>query len=104
MIFQKIVLITATVILIICLIVLAALLWASKNELVYPPEIGTCPDYFIMKQNNQNKMECYNEHKLGNISGTMWFDPTSKPTIADKRTWANTHDLDWDGITNMNSE
>lgn len=100
--FQRIVLIIAIVILIICLVILAALLWASRNELAYPPEIGACPDYFIMKKNDK-KMECYNKHNLGTGSIT-WVDPNNYPTIADKRKWANGNNLDWDGITNMNLE
>lgn len=101
--FQRIVLITATVILIICLIILAALLWASRNELAYPPEIAECPDYFVMKK-NENKMECYNKHNLGTPLSIKWFNPDNYPTIANKRKWANENNLDWDGITNMNSE
>ena len=44
--FQKTVLAIATVILVLFLIILAIILWTSRNDLQFPPEIGTCPDYF----------------------------------------------------------
>ena len=96
--FQRIVLIIATIILIICLIVLAILMWSSKSELAFPPEIGTCPDYFIMKEHNGKDM-CYNEKGLGDDSeDCMWgtFGKTNK----DKKEWANSCGVTWDGVTN----
>ena len=96
--FQKVVLTIAIVILILCLIVLAILMWNSKNELAFPPEIGTCPDYFIMKD-HEGKDSCYNEKGLGNgSSDCLWgtFGDTKK----DKKEWAESCGLTWDGITN----
>ena len=49
--FQHTVLTIAIVILIICLIILAIMMWNEKGDLVFPPEIGNCPDYFVMKEN-----------------------------------------------------
>ena len=98
--FQSIVLTIATIILIICLIVLGILMWNSRNELsAFPPEIGNCPDYFVMKEHNGKDM-CYNEKGLGNGGDDcMWGDFGN--TKRDKKEWAESCGLTWDGVTNM---
>lgn len=96
--FQSIVMTIAIVILIICLIVLAILMWSSRKELAYPPEIGTCPDYFVMKDNNGKDM-CYNAKGLGKGGDDcLWgsFGDSKK----DKREWAESCGVTWDGLTN----
>ena len=96
--FKSTVLTIAIVILIICLIVLTILIWNSKNALAYPPEVGNCPDYFVMKKHGGKNM-CYNEKGLGNgTDKCLWgtFGDTKK----DKKEWAHSCGVTWDGITN----
>ena len=50
--FQKIVLIVASVILILCLVVIGVLLRNRQFNIKFPPEIGNCPDYYTSGPNN----------------------------------------------------
>ena len=49
--FQRVVVTIAIVILILSLVVLGVLIYNSRNEDQFPPEIGNCPDYFVMEEN-----------------------------------------------------
>jgi hypothetical protein len=104
--FQKTVLTTATVILIISLIVVAIILKVSNANTKYPPEIAICPDYFIPKSQNV----CSNPKGLGNNLGDeVTFEGDSacgrecnKRNHVSRCRWANTNGIQWDGITNRN--
>lgn len=48
--FQRVVVTIAIVILILSLIVLGIVIFNARNKDQYPPEMGNCPDYFVMKQ------------------------------------------------------
>ena len=98
--FQKTVLAIATVILVLFLIILAIILWTSRNDLQFPPEIGTCPDYFeaIIKD---KKHMCKNVKVLGNGNGGCDEVDFSGYSLSDKKHWANSCDLTWDGLTNQ---
>ena len=48
--FKSVVVTIAIVILILSLIVLGIIIYNSRNNDQFPPEIGNCPDYFVMKQ------------------------------------------------------
>ena len=96
--FQHTVLTIAIVILIICLIILAIMMWSEKSDLVFPPEIGNCPDYYVMKENNGKDM-CYNAKGLGNGGDDcLWGEFGDSKT--DKREWAESCGVTCDGITN----
>ena len=96
--FQQTVITIAIVILIICLIVLAILMWSSRNGLAFPPELSNCPDYYVMKENNGKDM-CYNAKGLGNDSpDCLWG--TFGTTKRDKKEWSESCGVTWDGITN----
>ena len=98
--FQRVVVTIAIVILILSLVVLGVLIYNSRNEDQFPPEIGNCPDYFVMKENQGTEM-CFNHHNLGNKSeGCEWFDPKDA-TKKDKKDFAKQCGLTWDGITNF---
>ena len=104
--FQKIVVTIAIVILILTLVVLGILIYNNRNEEQFPPEIGNCPDYFVMKQKEGGDLGvpidmCFNQHNLGNKSeGCVWFDPKDA-TKKDRKTFAKQCGLTWDGITNF---
>jgi len=99
--FQRTVLIIATVILILSLIVLGILLWNSRNELQYPPEVGNCPDYFVMRKKQGQDM-CYNQQGLGNAHSQdcTWGDFKDQ-SKREKKAWATKCGVTWDGITNI---
>lgn len=105
--FQKVVITIAIVILILSLIVLGIIIYNSRNKDQYPPEIGTCPDYFTMKQKEGRDTGgvttemCYNEHNLGNHStGCEWFDP-KEATRKERQAFAKQCGVTWDGVTNF---
>ena len=106
--FQSVVVTIAIVILILSLIVLGIVIYNSRNEDQYPPELGNCPDYYVMKQKGEGgNMDgvttemCYNQHNLGNKSqGCEWFDPKDA-TNKERRAYAKQCGVTLDGITNF---
>ncbi len=98
--FQKTVLIVAIVILMLALIVLGVLIYNSRNSDAYPPDIGNCPDYFELRQ-NQGKEMCFNVHGLGNgdSASCTWFEPTNN--VKAEKAFAEACGLTWDGVTNL---
>ena len=98
--FQKTVLTIATVILVLFLIILAIILWTSRNELQFPPEIGTCPDYFEATVQNKKHM-CKNVKGLGNGGGGCDMVDFSGYNVEDKKKWAKGCGVTWDGLTNQ---
>ena len=95
--FQKIVLGIATVILIVFLIILAIILWTSRNELQYPPELGSCPDYFEATTENKKKV-CKNVKGLGNGNAGCNDVDFSGYSIEDKKKWTKGCGVTWDGL------
>jgi hypothetical protein len=114
--FQKIVLIIAIVLLIICLVFIGMMMTNSKKS-QWPPIVGTCPDYWIDTQGNGRN--CVNVQNLGKCtSGTgvtpanlqnstnsiisMNFDAAQykgSQGTCNKYKWANSCGITWDGIT-----
>jgi len=95
--FQSVVITVAVVILILSLIILGILLWNSRNELEFPPNIGDCPDYFTLQKNGN----CFNQHGLGNGSANCKSYNFSDMDRKEKRQWAKGCGVTWDGIYNM---
>ena len=95
--FQSVVITIAVVILILSLIILGILLWNSRNELEYPPNIGDCPDYFTLQKDGS----CFNQHGLGNGSQGCKSYNFSDMDKKEKRQWARSCEVTWDGIYNM---
>lgn len=106
--FQKIILIIAVVGLIVMLVVIGiSLAKSSGSGVVWPPVVGSCPDYWLDLKGNGE--ECYNVKSLGicnipntNEKNTMNFN--TAPFNGDNGTcskynWANNCKLTWDGIT-----
>jgi hypothetical protein len=104
--FQKIILIIAIVILIICLIVIGFSINNTKNN-VWPPVVPNCPDYWVIDRSSNNTT-CINIKDLGTcppLSGDkhLKMDFSVAPYIGSngncaKYTWANNCGLAWDGI------
>lgn len=105
--FQKIVLFSAIIILILSLVVIGVL-FSSTKEAGWPPVVPECPDWWeSTKQGTENV--CVNIKDLGTCpakSGSphlvMNFNTStfsgSNGTCA-KYTWANKCNVAWDGIT-----
>lgn len=97
---------TVTVSIVIFLIIVAMIgimLLKNKNQIKYPPEVGTCPDYWELLTTG----ECSNKQSLGKVQchGTKDFNTDeykgSKGPL-NKCNWAkNACSLTWDGITNI---
>jgi hypothetical protein len=105
--FQKIILVIAIIGLIILLVIIGMSLSNSNSNIVWPPVVGDCPDYWVdLKGNGES---CYNAKSLGKCNlpmteqkNTMNFNVS--PFNADngtcsKYTWANNCGVTWDGIT-----
>ena len=45
--FQRIVIIVATILLIICLVFIGAIMYNNTYNAKFPPVTGTCPDYWV---------------------------------------------------------
>ena len=105
--FQKVVIISAIVILIIALLIIGiALTYSKKNT--WPPNVSSCPDWWIIDGSGNNQ-KCINVKDLGvckpqgNIPHQVMDFNTSLFTgsngTCNKYTWANNCKVSWDGIT-----
>ena len=100
--FQKSVLITASVILIVALVIIALMLNIAKSNTKYPPEIGICPDYFVPTTKNV----CSNPKGLGkNVGDSVTFTgdqacgkECNNTNYKARCNWAKQNGVQWDGI------
>jgi hypothetical protein len=102
--FHNTVLGVAFFILIISFIVIAIMFYRMKNDLVYPPVIPSCPDFWLDESDKIKGSRCVNKNKLGSCGNTVmdfshshWTGPKG---ICNKKKWANGCGISWDGITN----
>ena len=92
--FQKTVLTVAIVLFIILMLLIAVMMTSAKNNEVYPPQIGQCPDYWQLVAGGK----CLNSQNLGkNCTSPMDF---SKMDNKKKFDFAKGCNITWDGITN----
>lgn len=105
--FQKIVLFSAIIVLIIALVFIGISLSYAKKK-TWPPMTPACPDYWSIEGSGDNST-CVNIKDLGTCKPpqgqqhlTMNFnDPayTGSNGLCAKYTWANNCGVSWDGIT-----
>lgn len=105
--FQKFILFTAIIILIITLIFIGIALSNSTNQ-VWPPMIPECPDYWAA-DGSGNNTTCTNIKDLGTCQPqngqkhlVMNFNEaayTGSNGLCAKYNWANNCGVTWDGIT-----
>jgi hypothetical protein len=105
--FQKIVLYSAIIILILALIFIGISLSYSKKQ-QWPPVIPQCPDYWLADASGNNT-NCINVRDLGTCKAapgdkhlTMNFDSpvfSGSNSACAKYTWANNCGVSWDGVT-----
>jgi len=98
--FQKTTIKIAGFLLLVCIILLACVLYFPSNSQVWPPVIPNCPDYFIDVSGNGTS--CLNPKNLGNVTNIPNFNVS--PYIGtngncQKYNWAISNNVTWDGIT-----
>ena len=106
--FQKIVLYSAIIILIISLIIIGISLSYAKSGQVWPPVVSECPDYWVI-DGSGNNATCKNVKDLGTCSATggnkhLSINFNEAPFVGSneacaKYTWASKCGVSWDGIT-----
>ena len=106
--FQKIVLFSAIIILIIALVFIGITLSYAKSGQTWPPIVSSCPDYWLF-DGSGNNAQCVNVKDLGTCQPTsgdkhlqMDFSSsifTGSQGDCNKYTWANRCGVSWDGIT-----
>ena len=106
--FQKFVLFSAIITLIITLVIIGIALSYKKAKITWPPMVPACPDYWI-GDGSGNNSKCVNVQDLGTCSaqsgsshqvmdfGTSTY--TGSNGLCSKYTWANNCNVSWDGIT-----
>jgi hypothetical protein len=98
--FQNTVMIIAIVLLVVALLFIAVILYNAKSNTQYPPEIGSCPDYWKL---NKTTGECENVKGLGSCQGNKSFagpEWEGAGGLVKKYKWANSYGLVWQGVTN----
>ena len=101
--FQQLVLLVAVIILVIVFIFIGIALYKARHSVVYPPVIGSCPDYWEEEEHNGVNV-CVNKMGLPSLSckSPMNFSvpPFNGPDGACRKAkWARDCNLTWDGIT-----
>ena len=99
---QKIFLIGALITLIIFMVLIGTAFSVLNNNLIYPPNIASCPDYFEMTEDKK----CVNVNDIGNRTCPRRVHDFQKPKfvgpdgIVNKYKKALKCGWQWDGITN----
>ena len=100
--FQKYALIIAVVFLVLMLGLIAFMLYKAKSQIVFPPDVAECPDYWEVS----GKGVCNNVKNLGSCSGPQDFSGSEwsgKTGLKKKYCWAKGCGITWDGVTNNNA-
>lgn len=109
--FNKTILFSAIVILIIVLIIVGVMLHYAMLNADYPPVISDCPDYWDVSLNSNNEVICNNVSRrnsgtCGNntypISIFKQYASNKDSEICAKYRWAKNCNISWDGIINNN--
>ena len=107
--FQKIVVITAAIILLFSLVFMSIAIVKGSGE-TWPPVTTDCPDWWIIDGSGNNSTcvnikdlgTCASQHTGQNKHETMNFNTgiyTGSNGNCNKYTWANKCKISWDGIT-----
>jgi hypothetical protein len=116
--FQKVILISSSIILVVSLIFLAYFLTKSLQEDSYPAIISDCPDYWDVTRDNNGNRTCVNTSTINEVSGLHGSsDECTNPSVIDqfmgsgndtdavlceKYNWSRKCNVVWDGISNNN--
>jgi len=119
------VIIMAIIVLIIVLTYIGMVMAYGEGTEVYPPQSTTCPDYWVIDEDNKCKIPSDGDKNTGSLYESGLLSDSTKQTIgldetdstinfshADwkasgqpicaKQTWAKTHGIVWDGVSNYN--
>lgn len=98
--FQKITLLVATIVFVVCIILLSYTFYELNQSRLFPPKIAECPDYFEVTGKNK----CKNFKNMGKCGDSEFdFDDEKYKGyngMKEKLKWANDCGVVWDGITN----
>lgn len=111
--FYKLISLIAIVVLILCLAVVGVALQYTSSKVSFPPHISECPDYYVKDSDtgvcnvpsnllpSTANVDC----KAKNFSDASYNVPgTGRHSgICQKKLWAQTCDVNWDGVTNVSS-
>lgn len=98
--FQKIVLISAIIILLVALIFIGISISYAQDE-TWPPIVPQCPDYW-QADGSGNNSTCTNVMNLGTCNSVMNFNNapfTGDSGACAKYNWATNCGVTWDAIT-----
>tara|TARA_B100000900_G_C20558884_1_gene708001 strand:+ start:1089 stop:1406 length:318 start_codon:yes stop_codon:yes gene_type:complete len=101
--FKRSVLITALIVFIVMLLIMAVVIKNSYENVVYPPEISLCPDYWEVNDDGKTCKATNNNRgtfAVGDVSDD--FSDMSNSARIDKCIWASDNGVNWDGVTNRN--
>ena len=118
--------ITVAIIALICALTYVGVIMAyGEGTEVYPPQSTTCPDYWVIDENKKCKIPNDGEKNTGSLYESGLLSDSAKQTIGldeatktvdfanddwkasgqpicAKQTWAKTHNVVWDGVSNYN--
>lgn len=119
--FYVIVITIAIVLLILALTYIGVfLIGDDTTQVTFPPHSNQCPDYWEVNGDGSceiptnginlgtatSDIKAFNDHKTFPTDKTGDTKPTSidftTGSICDKKQWANTFKIEWDGVTNYN--
>ena len=101
--FKRSVLITALIVFIVMLLIMAVVIKNSYENVIYPPEISLCPDYWEVNDDGKTCKATNNNRgtfAVGDVSDD--FSDMSNSARIDKCIWASDNGVNWDGVTNRN--
>ena len=107
--FQKNVLRVAFVLLIITSIIVFIMLYFSKNQYQYPPNVSKCPDYWIISPptSSEPNYTCENRAGLKNNASYTFngvtnkaYEPVSADILCELKRNLNGNKIVWTGISN----
>lgn len=106
--FQKTILFSAVIILILALVFIGMTLHYSKSKETWPPILPSCPDYWVIDGSGNNstctnvkdlgvcKPKSGEKHQVMNFNGSAF---TGNNGNCNKYNWAKKCQISWDGIT-----
>jgi len=120
--FHFIVISVAVVILIVLLTYIGIIMASNQSDMSYPPINNSCPDKWEVDNDGNCKISekgsnlgsysasiANSTNTPGLITGKNLINPNDpawaagKGSICSKKDWANSYNIQWDGVTNYNS-
>jgi hypothetical protein len=96
--FQKTVLIIGAIVLSVMLFFIGLAMQGLKKAQQYPPEVSACPDYWSKNSSGVCSANPDLNFNSGSTVVCRTYDETANP---DKKIWAESCGVKWDGITNI---